>query len=68
MVLHETTAKPMEIRKRRRKVIRQRSRWRFSNRSRREEIVGRFAPPAGASFAEFERDSSCLGIENADGA
>src|ERR1700675_441979 len=63
MVVQDTTANPIETERRRRKVTRQSSRWRFSNRSRREEIVGRLAPPAGESLAEPGENSSFLGME-----
>src|SRR5277367_81344 len=60
IVLQETTAKPTEIRKRIRKVRRQRSRWRFSNSSRREEIVGRVGAPDGDSFDGSGENAPCL--------
>src|ERR1700722_12994229 len=63
IVLHDTTANPTETARSRRNVTRQSSRWRFSNRSRREEIVGRLAPPEGGSFGEPRKKSSFLDME-----
>src|SRR5271168_2568749 len=60
MVLQETSAKPTEIRKRMRKVRRQRSRWRFSNSSRREEMDGRLGAPEGDSCDGSEENAPCL--------